>query len=386
MKPEDSLNPRKLRIVLILQGGGALGAYQAGAYQALHENDLTPDWIVGTSIGAINSALLAGNPKATRLQQLKTFWGRVSHDDAVDLARLPDAQRRSSVWLSAFDTVLRGVPGFFTPRQFSVFPAGLAVDPEEASFYDTSALAKTLDELLDFDYLNAPEAIRVTVNAMKVKTGELISFDNRRQPLSSDHIRASGALPPGFPAIRIAGELYWDGGLYSNTPLATVLDDLPHVDSLCFMVDLWNAEGPEPTTLNEVQTRQKDVTFASRSKRHIEDYLRAHQLHRHLRELHSLLPETARNSRIDQLATLGGEGTMHIVRLPYAGRDWNMAAKDINFARGSIQWRWEQGYNDALRAIAQAGWLNPAEQDAGLLVHELPPLDRSLRVADGHGS
>lgn len=375
MKPVNKLNPEGLRIILVLQGGGALGAYQAGVYQALHEHDLVPDWIVGTSIGAINAAFLAGNHKARRLQRLKQFWDRVSHQDGIGLARIPDAQRRSNVWLTTLDTLLRGVPGFFTPRLFSLFPAGWAVAPEAASFYDTAALADTLGDLVDFDYLNAPGGIRLTVNAMKVKTGELASFDNTRQTMSADHVRASGALPPGFPPVRIDGELYWDGGLYSNTPLETVLDDLPHIDSLCFMVDLWSAEGPEPTTLDEVQTREKDITFASRSKRQIEDYLRTHEFQRKLRELYALLPERAKaDAGVDELAMLGADSTMHVVRLPYSGRDWHMASKDINFSKGSIAWRWDQGYKDAMRAILHAGWLTAVSEQTGLVVHELPPL------------
>ena len=383
MKPANKLNLAGLRIVLVLQGGGALGAYQAGVYQALHEHDLEPDWIVGTSIGAINAALLAGNPKATCVQRLKQFWDRIAHEDGIDLARIPDVLRRSNVWMSTLDTVLRGVPGFFAPRLFSLFSAGVAVQPEAASFYDTAALTDTLGELVDFDYLNAPGGIRLTVNAMKVKSGELASFDNTRQTLSADHVRASGAMPPGFPPVRIDGELYWDGGLYSNTPLATVLDDLPHVDSLCFMVDLWSADGPEPTTLDEVQTREKDVMFASRSKRHIEDYLRIHTLQHKLREFHALLPEHARTEAgVEELAALGCDSTMHVVRLPYAGRDWHMASKDINFSKGSIAWRWDQGYQDALRAIEHAGWLAAVPEETGLVLHELPPLAKGRRAAD----
>ena len=368
------MNPAGLRIVLVLQGGGALGAYQAGVYHALHEHDLAPDWIVGTSIGAINAAILAGNSKATRLERLRQFWDRVAHPDSVDMSSIPDRLRRSSLWLSTLDAVLRGIPGFFTPRLFSLFSAGLPVAPEQASFYDTGALAQTLEELVDFDYLNAPGGMRLTVNALKVASGELTSFDSARRNITADHIRASGALPPGFPPVRIDGELYWDGGLYSNTPLETVLDDLPHVDTLCFMVDLWSAQGPEPTTLDEVQTRQKDVTFASRSKRHIEDYVNLHKMQHELRELYAMLPERSKNEHYaKQLAELGCDSTMHIVRLPYAGRDWHMAAKDINFSKGSIGWRWEQGYQDALRAIHAAGWLAFVTEDTPLVVHELPP-------------
>ena len=269
--PINQLNPSRLRIVLVLQGGGALGAYQAGVYHALHEHGLVPDWVVGTSIGAINAAILAGNKHEDRLVRLKQFWQRVAHRDSIDMNLVSDQQRRSNIWLATLDTVLRGVPGFFKPRSFSLFPAGIAVKPEDASYYDTSELASTLGELVDFDYLNLPGGMRLTVNALRVKCGSLTSFDSQQQPLTADHIRASGALPPGFAGVRVDGDLYWDGGLYSNTPLETVLDDTPHVDTLVFMVDLWSSEGPEPTTLDEVQTRQKDVTFASRSKRHIAD-------------------------------------------------------------------------------------------------------------------
>ncbi|MBY0557947.1 MAG: patatin-like phospholipase family protein, partial [Burkholderiaceae bacterium] len=242
-----------MRVVLVLQGGGALGAYQAGVFQAMHEHHLAPDWIVGTSIGAINAAILAGNPHETRLARLREFWEGVAHRDSYDMRRVSDQQRRSNVLLQTWDTLLRGVPGFFRPRWLSMFPLGTAVAPEQASFYDTSELGTTLNRLIDWDYLNQPGGMRLTVNALKVTCGTLRSFDNRQLTINADHIRASGALPPGFPAVRVDGELYWDGGLYSNTPLETVLDDGANVDTLCFMVDLWSADGREPTTLDEVQ-------------------------------------------------------------------------------------------------------------------------------------
>jgi NTE family protein len=371
-----ALNPSGLRVVLVLQGGGALGAYQAGVYQALHEHGLAPDWIVGTSIGAINAAILAGNSEQTRLDKLRQFWDRISHTDSIDMRALSDLQRRGNIQMQTWDTLLRGVPGFFTPRMFSPFAAGIAVAPEQASFYDTTPLRDTLKELVDFDYLNAPGGTRLTVNALKVACGTLRRFDNRELEICADHIRASGALPPGFPPVRIDGELYWDGGLYSNTPLETVLDDPERVDTLCFMVDLWSADGEEPTTLDEVQTRQKDVTFASRSERHIQDYVADHQMRQKLRALYQALPEDAKTAdSARELAALGSDSTLHIVRLPYAGRDWNMASKDINFSRGSTQWRWEQGYNDGLRAVKAAGWLSFVSEDTPLVVHELPPLD-----------
>ncbi|MDB5932933.1 MAG: patatin [Massilia sp.] len=383
MKARNSLNPNKLRIVLVLQGGGALGAYQAGVYQALHEHDLVPDWIVGTSIGAINAALIAGNHNANRLQRLKQFWDRIAHPDSIDMARVTDEQRRSNILMNTVDIMARGVPGFFSPRFGSVFPIGMPVPPEEASFYDTTPLRATLNDLVDFSYLNEEGGIRLTVNAIKVTSGELVQFDSEGGDLSADHVRASGSLPPAFAPVRIDGELYWDGGLYSNTPLESVLNELPQGDTLCFMVDLWSAHGEEPVTMDQVSTRQKDVTYASRSKRHIDDYVAFHGMQQKLRELYARLPDGQhREGDRARLAALGVDATLHIVRLPYAGRDWHMAAKDVNFSKGSIQWRWDQGYRDALRALKHAGWLNFYTEDTAIVVHELPSHDEGSRQAD----
>ena len=374
MSVVNRLNPHKLRVVLVLQGGGALGAYQAGVYQALHEHDLVPDWIVGTSIGAINAALIAGNPQAQRLERVKAFWDRVAHPDSIDLSGVSDEQRRSAIWFNTVDTVMRGVPGFFSPRLLSSFPYNLPVKPEQASFYDTCPLDATLRELVDFDYLNAEGGMRLTVNAVNVRSGELAHFDNRGGRLTADHIRASCSLPPGFAATRVDGELYWDGGLYSNTPLESVLNEYSGIDTLCFMVDLWSATGDEPVTLDEVQTRQKDVTFASRSKRHIDDYISTHALQHKLRDLYARLPASERTAEDErELAALGCDSTMHIVRVPYSGRDWHMASKDINFSQGSIEWRWDQGYRDAMRALRHAGWLRMVSESTAVVVHELPP-------------
>ncbi|MFC0131903.1 patatin [Massilia eurypsychrophila] len=380
---KNALNPDNLRIVLVLQGGGALGAYQAGVYQALHEHDLVPDWIVGTSIGAINAALIAGNHKDDRLKRVKAFWDRVAHPDSVDMAKVSDDQRRRSIMLNTADTFVRGIPGFFAPRYFSGFPFGMTVPPEDASFYDTRPLHATLEELVDFDYLNEDGGVRLTVNAISVTTGQLRAFDSTDGDLCAAHVRASCSLPPAFAPVRVDGELYWDGGLYSNTPLESVLKELPEGDTLCFMVDLWSAHGGEPVTMDQVNTRQKDVTYASRSRRHIDDYVTAHRMQHKLRELYARVP-ASEHSEADraELAALGVGSTMHIVRLPYAGRDWNMAAKDVNFSKGSIEWRWDQGYRDALRALKHAGWLNAFTDETAVVVHELPSHDAGSRQAD----
>jgi NTE family protein len=383
MRIVNPLNPRKLRIVLVLQGGGALGAYQAGVYQALHEHDLVPDWIVGTSIGAINTALIAGNRKDDRLHRIKAFWDRLAHPDGVDMSKVSDEQRRINIRLSTLDVLLRGVPGFFRPRYFSPFPLGFPVPPEDASFYDTMPLQQTLEEMVDFDYLNAPGGIRLTINAVNVTSGQLKHFDSINGDMCADHVRASGSLPPGFAAVRVDGELYWDGGLYSNTPLEAVLRELPQGDTLCFMVDLWSARGPEPSTIDEVNVRQKDVTYASRSQRQIEEYIRTYKMQQKLRDLYFRLPEheRAREDR-EVMAMLGCDATLHIVRLLYAGRDWHMAAKDVNFSKGSIEWRWDQGYRDAMRALKDAGWLRFVTDHMAVVVHELPSHDLGDRQAD----
>lgn len=372
MKIKQNANRNPQRIVLVLQGGGALGAYQAGVYEALQEHDLSPDWIVGTSIGAINAAIIAGNHRSRRIERLREFWNTVSYEDLVDMNKIPDSARKFNTWLTTVNATTQGVPGFFTPRFPNPFATGLPVTPEMASFYDTSPLVDTLRRLVDFDYMNTPGGVRLTVNAMKVTTGQLVNFDSVAHNLGIDHIMASGALPPGFPPVRIDGELYWDGGLFSNTPLETVLEDEPRCDTLCFMVDLWSARGPEPTTFDEVQTREKDVTFASRSKLHIDDYLRMHELRRVVRTMYESLPPELRTADIHKaLAAVGADTTMHIVRLAYAGRDWHMASKDINFSKGSIEWRWQQGYRDAKRAVENAAWMQRVPVETGVVVHEL---------------
>jgi len=364
---------RKRRVALVLQGGGALGAYQAGVYEALHRHHLAPDWVVGTSIGAINAALIAGNPPPARVARLREFWQGVACDDALDMHSTLDAVRQYNTWLTTLGTMAQGVPGFFAPRVPGAFAAGLAVPPQAASYYDTAALAATLGRLVDFGHLASAGAMRLTVAAVHVTTGKLVAFDSAHQALGVEHVMASGALPPGFAPVCIDGELYWDGGLYSNTPLELVLDDEPRTDTLCFMVDLWRGDGPAPRTLGEVQARQKDVMYASRSTRHIEAYRRMHDLRHAVRVLHAALPPELRNSpEMRKFGEVGCDTTMHIVRLTYPGRDWGMASKDINFSRGSLEWRWQQGLRDAERAIEQAGWLAPAPADTGLVVHEFP--------------
>lgn len=380
---------KKPRVVLALQGGGALGAYQAGVYQALHENEFAPDWVVGTSIGAINAALIAGNAHDERLPRLREFWHQVSQRDVLsparfpDFANAPDWAQRFNVWGATAHAMTCGISKFFKPRLFNPFALGLPVKPEQASFYDTSPLATTLKELVDIERINnasAADTTRLTVSAVQVTTAELVNFDSNHHKLGIEHILASGAIPPGFPAVRIDGELYWDGGLYSNTPLETVLDDSPRVDTLCFMVDLWFAEGLEPTTYDQVQARQKAVMFASRSKRHIESFNEKHALRRQLRALYEKLPaELQTDPEIKKLTAEGCNTSMHVVHLQYSGHDWHTSSKDINFSAGSIEWRWQQGYRDALRALEQPCWEKSYATDQGIVVHDVHDAEMAAR-------
>lgn len=363
---------KKRQVALVLQGGGALGAYQAGVYQAMHEHHLTPDWVVGTSIGAINAALIAGNEHDNVIPRLKAFWDEIAQNDLLDMRAVPDSVRCFNSWWVSTQGMLSGVPGFYAPRWPSPFSAGLPVAPENASFYDTRELQATLTRLVDWEHLNRPNSKRLTVSAIKVNCGSLENFDNKKKPIGIEHIMASGALPPGFPPVRIDGQLYWDGGLYSNTPLEVILGEERRTDTLCFMVDLWSADGPEPTTYEQIQTRQKDVMFASRSRRHIEAYLHGYKLRHLIRVLKDKVPaELLTAEERKDLDHIGADTTLHIVRLAYAGRDWQMASKDINFSRGSIEWRWDQGYQDALRAIALNGWNDAVPEGAGVVVHEI---------------
>jgi NTE family protein len=372
MPTANRFNPKGLDISLLLQGGGALGAYQAGVYQAMHEADLIPHWIVGTSIGAINAALIAGNPPEVRIERLRQFWDRISHVSWPIMGQSMDWLNRFNAWSAAASAMLYGVPGFFRSQASNLFFTGAVVEPDMAGFYDTQPLVKTLNELIDFDYLNAPGGTRLTVNAMGVRSGEMVSFDNSKETITADHIRASGALPPGFPPVRIDGELYWDGGLYSNTPLETIFGDVPQQDALCFMVDLWRAHGDEPVTLAEVNTRQKDVAFASRSKRHIQTYLNIHDLQCRIDKLNSLLSEqTKKELQLSEMNDKGCNNLIHIVHLSYTASDWHMPAKDINFSRDSLRWRWTQGYEAAKRAIEKSAWLERVEGNVGLIVHEM---------------
>jgi NTE family protein len=355
------------QIVLVLQGGGALGAYQAGVYQALHENGIEPDWVIGTSIGAINATLIAGNAPEDRLSRLLEFWSRVNRGFlAESLHELPFAGPA----LATMATVANGVGGFFRPNPAAWFSVHHPVGAEAAGYYSTGELGRTLTELVDFNRLNQG-APRVTVGAANVCTGEMRYFDSRTTGLTLKHILASGALPPAFPAVRIDGELYWDGGILSNTPVEAVFDDNPRRDSLVFAVHIWNPDNEEPDTLWKVFGRQKDLQYASRAKTHIARQRQIHRLRHIIAELAERIPERDRNTNaVRQMAAYGCLTRMHVVRLlapPVLGDDH---VKDIDFSPRTVRTRWQAGYEEAQRVLQRRPWEDDVDPLEGFVLHE----------------
>ena len=353
--------------VLVLQGGGALGAYQAGVYQGLSEAGIEPDWVIGTSIGAINAALIAGNKPADRLDRLRDFW---------DLVRTRSPLKMS--WLSMFGntfanlgTLTQGVPGFFQPNLNSLWGIHFPAGPGLAAYYGTDPLKGTLGDLVDIDYLNSG-ALRTTVGAVNVGTGEMRYFDSRDMKLDIPHIMASGALPPAFPAIEIDGALYWDGGVYSNTPIEVVFDDKPRRDGVIFAVDLWQPHGEAPETLWQVMNRHKDIQYSSRGLSHVARQQQLHRLRHVVRELAARLPASeASDPMVAELASYGCGTTMHLVRLLAPRLAHEDHTKDIDFSAEGIKARWQAGYDYVRRVIEQQPWQCDVDALTGVLIHEM---------------
>ncbi|WP_439579089.1 patatin-like phospholipase family protein [Elioraea sp.] len=360
------------QIVLVLQGGGALGAYQAGVYQALHEAGIEPDWVIGTSIGAINAALIAGNVPEQRVERLEEFWAIVEHSPMLDaVAAVPWLGRALPNWTA----LTRGIGGFFRPNPLAFLGLHMPLAAEAAGYYSTKPLEATLDELVDFERLSSG-APRITVGAANVRTSEMTYFDSRTMPLTVRHIMASGALPPAFPPIRIDDELYWDGGILSNTPVEAVFDDNPRRNSLIFAVHIWNPIGPEPESIWQVMGRQKDIQYSSRALSHIRRQRQIHHLRHVIAELTARLPEAERTtSTVRELASHGCLTQMHVVRLLAPRLDNEDHTKDIDFTRSGIRSRWSAGYDDTRRMIQEAPWTQEVHPLEGFHLHELRGMD-----------
>lgn len=363
------------RIALVLQGGGALGAYQGGVYQALAEADLHPDWVAGISIGAVNSALIAGNPPEKRVARLREFWEIVSTAPfgVGDLPSIEIKDEFTHRWvnqLSSLGTLLGGAPGFFKPRVPPPFPSTRG-SADILSYYDPAPLRATLERLVDFDLINSA-ITRFSVGAVNVRTGNLVYFDNTKHDIGPEHIMASGSLPPGLPATEIEGEHYWDGGLVSNTPLERVLSGTPRQDTLAFQIDLWSASGKLPGNLIEADERQKDIRFSSRTRAAITQFKRAQLLRRATHHLLKRLPEELR--QLPQANLLAGEAdekVYNIINLIYHARKHEGVSKDYEFSRRTMEDHWQSGYNDAVRTLRHPEVLRRPENHEGVFTFDL---------------
>jgi NTE family protein len=377
---ERSSDPRSKgridkQIALALQGGGALGSYQAGVYEALAEHDYQPDLVTGISIGAVNCALIAGNAPEDRVARLRQFWEQVSSPSAnwLDLPQnsWQDAMRRTA----AMAALLFGQPGFFRPNVWPCWTTGAML----TSYYDTSDLRATLERLVDFDRINARE-VRFCVGAVNVRTGNSAYFDNVKQTIRPEHVMASGALPPGFPAIEIDGECYWDGGLVSNTPLRYILETLPRRSTLAFQVDLFSSRGSVPENLDAVSEREKDIRYSSRTRMGVETFRYAHNLRRNISTLLAKLPDALKNEpEVAFLKRAACQTTMDIVELIYRPEAPQGPSKDYEFSRATMERRWRQGLNDARATLASAPWLAPAPADVAVRTFDVAS-DKAIKA------
>ena len=344
-------------IALLLQGGGALGAYQGGVYEALAEANIHPDWIAGISIGAINAAIIAGNPPNSRVDRLREFWTQVTLDAPWHWSGTPftdlmnsDHTRNFLNQVNASFAAGFGASGFFSARPLAPWlQAGGTL--AATSIYDTGALKTTLERLVDFDRINAGMT-RFSAGAVNVRTGNLVYFDSATHTIRPEHILASGALPPGFPAVEIDGEHYWDGGLVSNTPLQYVIECGARQDTLVFQVDLWSARGQIPRNMADVVTRQKEIQYSSRTRASTDQFKSVHRLQRELAALLSRLPEDLlEHEDVRLLRTAASHNVHNLVHLIYRARDYEGHSKDYEFSRLSMQDHWRAGYHDALRTL-----------------------------------
>ena len=357
------------QVVLVFEGGGALGAYQVGVYQALHEWGVEPDWIIGTSIGAINAAIIAGNSRAQRVDRLMDFWEQIEQPADWGGGFLPGNQT-----LASLVTISAGVNGFFEPNMISLLNPQAFVGVEDAAFYRSAPLLQTLRRLVDVDLLQQNMQPHVSFGAVNVATGSMRYFDSEREPIDLAAVMASGALPPALPAVLVDGEAYWDGGVYSNTPFEVIMNRLPRHDSLIFAAHLWHADGAVPTSAWEAIGRSKEIQYASRVASFVEAERKLHRL-RHV--IHQLGPQLSADAHHDpdcrNLLASGCSTTMHLCRMyapRLAGED---ALKDIDFSASGIEQRRSAGYADMLKMLHRKPWVLPHDPLDGIIVHDSAP-------------
>jgi len=376
-------------VALVLQGGGALGAYQCGVYEGMHAAGLRPDWFAGISIGAVNAALIAGNPPEQRVARLREFWelicdpgGSLAWPAAAIrsmLAWLPESAERSA-WaggLSAMAALLQGQRGFYDARATSPF---LFEDgsPSATSFYDTAPLQATLERLIDFDRINDDKTIRLTVGATCVRNGNFVYFDSNDTRIGPLHVLASAALPPGFAPVSIDGELYWDGGLVSNTPLEYVLNAQPRRDTLALQVDLWSARGPLPKTMTDVLERIKDIQYSSRTRHGTDTVARLQRLRSALNLLIAKLPDGALDADLQSaLDPWLSDRVFNVIHLIYQAKPHEEQFKDYAFGQLAMREHWASGERDMAATLRRPGYFSPPDRDVGFATHDLHRPTRS---------
>jgi NTE family protein len=346
------------RMACVFQGGGALGAYQVGAFCAIHEKGYHPNFLAGVSIGAINSAIIAGNSRDKQIDKLTAFWETIIPQIWTDT--LYDGESKNFLrhlhnQMGAMHSIFWGLEGFFKPRPIP--PTPLTHDtPDKLSYYDTSILKSTLENLIDFDRINNKK-ITLCLGAVNVASGEMEFFNNQKTIITPEHVMASGALPPGFPAIKIGDDYYWDGGIYANTPLVTVLDALPEQDTLCFVVDCFSLRGELPQTMDELEERQKDIRYASHSRRLTNVYTSRQNLQTAIQYLgEKLSPEAKKDPEVQKILELGHSKQFSVVHIIYRGTPFAHSFKDYNFARSTINYRMKTGYENAMEILQNPDW------------------------------
>ncbi len=354
----------------MLQGGGALGAYQAGVYQALQEAGLEPDYISGVSIGAINGTIIAGNPPALRLERLRTFWERITERKIWNYTPDGDVFRKARNAASSWMTIMHGQPGFFTPRSPSPwfsFPGATTA----TSYYDNAPLRETLLELVDFSLINEKET-RLAVGAVNVLNGNFMYFDNATDTIEPEHVMASGALPPALPMVKIGTDHFWDGGIVSNTPLQHLLDQDDHINTMVFQVDLFSARGALPRDIQDVMARQKDIMYSSRTRYNTDLFRRIHawktKLHQALVKIPAELLSDDERRLKEQLADLP---EIAILQLIYQQKSYEGHAKDYEFSGTSMREHWASGYEDTTRTLQHRPWLEMPPEGEGIVVHDV---------------
>ncbi|BCA96535.1 membrane protein [Legionella antarctica] len=361
-------------IACAFQGGGALGAYQVGIVHALDEAGYFPDWFVGTSIGAINAAIAAGNPPQIRVEKMQQFWDTISTPEMFPQAITFDdpVNRKIQHLLSSQRSLFLGQPGFFRPR-FPPPELGWHDSADLLSYYDTSPLRSTLERFIDFDRINdSRNSTRLSLGAVEISSGLIEYFDSDEQEIGPEHIMASGALPPGFPAVEIEGKLYWDGGISSNSPATYVLSHRCPKDLLCFAVHLFDSYGLHPTNLDEILQRKKDIEFSSRMAKVIQLYQEIHALKNSIHVLAQHIPEDQKLSpEVKQCISKGKDSNISLVRFLYETDTTELSSKDYEFSKKSIAERITHGYHDGKKAIKKSPWLESVPQTVGVAVYDM---------------